>query len=497
MRKLNNERGTTLIFVAGAMFMIMGFATIAVDVSNRFIERRQDQSAADMGVMAGSIDLLNGVPAIRDQAMSYVRKNLIQSYSNAEWQTSWETCLDPTKNGGGAFAFQPLPAPAGWSVVTLDCLSMDPAGFVRVRVPDQFVDTTFGNVLGIAQLQSTANAISRFVPRGLGGVLPFGLGVGVGEGEHVCLSSGPTGLAQDPCDGAATGNFGTLKGRMYGNPAIPTPENCTSSPLSDTLAANIAAGIDHIVIPDPPNTAPEVRDECFNLLPNTLNTDTGFPNNGAEEGIATGPITMIPGYEPRLQQGSNPARTVISYPLDDKPLWEYLNYSWPGSAPAGVPADCGGFNGGNFDWDPVIPGNEPNRSWEHMRECLEDMVAMGAGAPVIFDSAVGQSPRFAYIPQFHDPDLGTGSSWIRIKKFKAAWLQGTWWKKGNNWIEFQPGESCTDGAGGVLSDCTESGSWAMKQLTGLVLPDAGLPHELRGDPPPGAGLDPYKIELYR
>ena len=496
MKKLASDRGTTLIFVAGAMLMISGFAAIAVDVGHRWVERRQDQSAADMGVMAGSIDLLNGVASIRDQGMSYVRKNLVQTYSDADWQTSWETCTDPTKNAGGSFAFQAVPAPAGWGVATLDCFSIDPAGFVRVRVPDQFIDTTFGNVIGVAQLQSTANAISRFAPRGLGGVLPFGIGVGVGEGEHVCLSSGPSGLAQDPCDGAITGNFGTLKGRMYGNPAIPTPENCTSSPLGDTLAVNIAAGIDHIVIPDPPNTATEVRDECFNLLPNTLNTDTGFPNNGAEQGLATGPITLSPTIEPRLQQGSNPTETVVSYNLDDKPLWEYLNYAWAGSGPGGL-ASCGGFDGGSADWDPAIPGLEPNLSWEHMRACLAQHVSSGS-TTVIFSASLAQSPRFAYIPQFHDPDLGTGSSWIRIKKFKSTWLQGTWWKKGANWIEFHPGEDCTDGNGTFLPDCIGTGGgWAMKQLTGLVVPDAALPYELRGDPPPGSGLDPYTIELYR
>ncbi len=481
------DDGTTLIFVAGAMLMICGFAAIAIDVGNRYAERRAGQTAADVGVMAGTIDLLDGVATIRDASMQYVRVNLPQSYSDVDWQTSWETCTDPTKNDGG-YSFQGLPAPAGWGVATLDCLSMDPAGYLRVRVPDQFVQTSFGNVIGVSELQSTANAIARWGSRGPSGVLPFGLGSGVGDADHVCLSSAPTGLAGDPCEGASSGNFGTLKGRLYGNPAIPTPENCTSSPLGDVLALNIAAGLDHLVIPDPPNAAGEVRDECFNLLPKTLNTDVGFPNDGAEQGLATGPINQSPTLTPRLKQGSGTKRAnPEGHNLDDVPLWDLFVFDSLASAPAGFPEECGNFNPGQppQDWngDGVIDGPQ---SWEHLQVCLE--VYSGGGYNVLLPEDVKYSPRFAYIPQFHVSELGPGAKWHRIKRFRAVFLQGLWWKKGSDFLEFQPGEECV---------CDPAGNWGAVQLSALVIPDAALPEALRGTPPSGVVFDPYIADLWR
>jgi hypothetical protein len=254
-------------------------------------------------------------------------------------------------------------------------------------------------------------------------------------------------------------------------------------------------GIDHwVVLDSDASTSNEVRDQCYNLDVDTLNTDTGFPGNGVEFGLATGPVNY---GVPRLQQGTKAKTNVAGYQLDNWPLWHYLRLGLQDSNPTElstyVPSSCLGFDnptGTPQDWngDTVIDAPE---SWEHMQACLIDRVSVSTFtySSILFNDDLNTSPRLAYIPQFWEPDLGNGNSWLHVKRFRAVWLQGTWWKKGNDYVVFHPGEPC-DG-------CSTPG-YSMKQLTALVLPDQALPSQLRGDPLPGTpGVNPYVPELYR
>jgi Flp pilus assembly protein TadG len=493
---LPRERGAAALVVAISMLVVIGFAALVIDLGAGFNERAQDQSAADTAALAGAGNPLNGVAGIRDAALAYVQDNLDTTYNAADWQTLWETCADPNKGP----TFQPVPSP--WSAANLDCISIDPVGFVRVRVPDQILSTTFGAVIGSDSIKASASAEALFEGLGVSGVLPFGLANDVGDADHVCLSSGPTGLADDPCTGSDSGNFGTLKGRQFGNPTIPTPTNCTASPLGDTLAVNIAVGLDHwVTLDDDADVTNEVRDQCFNLGVDTLNTDTGFPNNGAEQGLATGPVNG--GLTPRLQQGTFAKADRFSYQLDDTPLWSFIDSTLTDTDLSGnidlsvnIPASClaSGFDNGQTDWNGDGTPDE-NKSWQHMQVCLDDYVT-GGYSSVMFttdgpgsDAGIEDSPRFGYVPQFWEDDLGNGNSWLHVLRFKAVWLQTTWWKKGNSTKVFNPGEDC--------SSCTQS-SYDMIQLSAFVIPDASLPEGLRGDPPPGTtSVNPYRVELYR
>lgn len=484
--RIREEGGAAVILVASSLVMLMGFAAIAIDLGRGFNERRQDQSAADVGVMAGAIDVLSGPATMRDQALQFVRANLDTTYSNTEWRDIWVSCTDPNKNTGG-FSFQAVPAPSGWGVSTLDCISIDPRGFFRVRVPDQIIETTFGRVLGVQTLSTNAAAIARFEGRGRGGILPFALSGTVGSGDHVCLSSGPAGISNDPCEGAASGNFGTLKSPLFGNPFMGTPQNCTSSPVGQVLSLNIAIGLDHLVgLYRAPG--PEIRDICFNFPVNTLLTDTGFPNNDLENGL-TGPLPSFspPGALPRLRQSDNRV-TYFGKSMDNVPLWNYID---PSLTASDIPASCvrSTFNNAtqpDFDWDGNGTLDRPE-SWQHMHKCLKDYAA-GSYA-VLFLETIQESPRFAYVPQFFGTTLGSGSNWNRIERFRAVWLQGTWWKQGTNVRAFHPGEPC--------SSCSAT-NYSMIQLSGFVVPDSALPLDLRGDPPPWAsGLNPFRPTLFR
>jgi hypothetical protein len=491
--KLNgpeSERGAAALFVALCLVLLLGMAAFAIDYGFGLNERRVDVAAADIGVMAGAVESLGTTADIRDQILSFTRLNLSTVYTNAEWQTLWQGCQDTELAGlnTSGFTFIPVAPPAGWTVQSPWCISTDPAGFVRVRLPDQIVETHFGRVLGVQELATNADAIARLAPRGGGGILPFGLLATASDGTHVCLRDPAGGHAQEPCDGPDAGNFGALEAPLY-------PLNCNGAPKPEVLAINIALGIDHRVVPDADGSpGNELLDQCSVInagqTPDTLNTFQGL-SGGTQEGLATGGSPLPTGLEPRLQQGNNPTRNVYGYPLDDVPLWQYIDPSLVGVGAGGtIPNSCvrSTFaNGSNpdFDWDGDGTLDRPG-SFQHMSSCLVAHAA--ANGPVLFLETLKESPRFSYVPQFWESDFPNGNSaWRHILRFKATWLQATWWKKGNTITMFNPGEA------GSFS----GGNASLEQLSGILIPDGALPADLRGTPGPSGGLDPYIPELFR
>ena len=493
-----SERGASAILIAFALVLLLGMAAFAIDLGFGLNERRNDVTAADMGVMAGAVSSLGTNAQVRDQILSFARQNLPTTYTNAQWQTAWEGCTDPemtTLNGTG-FNFIPVTAPTGWTVGSPWCISIDPAGYVRVRLPNQVISTVFARAIGTNQFAANADAIARWNSRGGGGILPFALVATTGDGTHVCLRDASGGLAEEPCDGPDAGNFGALESPLYGNIAMGTTQNCTGSPKKDILSVNIAIGLDHRVVPDANGlVGDEHRDTCPVIdsgeTPDTLNTFQGL-SNGTQEGLATGPVPG--GRIPRLQNTTNATRNVYGSPLDDRPLWEYLDGTLTGVGAGGtIPNSCVKSTFNNAlppqDWSVPADGVLDNaQSWQHISKCLQDHVAMGAGAPIMFLETIGDTPRFSYVPQFWESTLPSGNGFLHVLRFKATWLQATWWKKGTTTTVFHPGEAGT---------FTASGNWALIQISGMVLPDLALPVPLRGTPGPAGGLNPFIPELYR
>ena len=497
MSAVKAQAGASSILVAFGLVLFLGMAAFAIDVGFGLSERRDDVTAADVGVMAGAVDSLASNAVVRDQILSFTRQNLPTAYSNTEWQALWEGCTDPelsTLNASG-HQFIPVTPPAGWTVSSPWCISIDPAGFVRVRLPGQAVATSFGRVLGVNQLQTTADAIARWAGRGGGGLLPFGLLSNAAEGTHVCLRDASGGHLQEPCDGPDAGNFGAIESPIFGNEALGTVpvRECNGSPLpkKDELAINIALGVDHRIVPDPVQDSPDgsdLRDTCGVInggdTPDALNTFQGL-SNGTAEGLATGPV--LGGFTPRLQQGGNPKRNIHGPSLDDRPLWNYIDGSL--TSPA-IPASCVRSTFDNsladFDWDGDTIADRPE-SFQHMSRCLTDFVAAGS-TTVLFLESISTSPRFSYVPQFWADAFPSGNGWRDVLRFKATWLQTTWWRKGASTEAFNPGEAGTFTAGG---------NWHLVQLSGLVIPDATLAPELRGTPGPSGGLNPFIPELWR
>jgi len=82
-RLMRGHRGATIIFVAIAMVMILGFAALAVDVGYLYVVRNQLQNAADSGALAGAQVLYNDAgTSVNDLAddvgADYARRHLAE-----------------------------------------------------------------------------------------------------------------------------------------------------------------------------------------------------------------------------------------------------------------------------------------------------------------------------------------------------------------------------------------------------------------------------------
>ena len=214
-----SERGAAALFIALCLVLLLGMAAFAIDYGFGLNERRVDVAAADIGVMAGAVESLGTTADIRDQILSFTRLNLSTVYTNAEWQTLWQGCQDTELAGlnTSGFNFIPGRGACGMDVQSPWCISTDPAGFVRVRLPNQIVETHFGRVLGVQELATNADAIARLAPRGGGGILPFGLLATAGDGTHVCLRDG-SGTCPGTVRRPDAGNFGALEAPLATRP---------------------------------------------------------------------------------------------------------------------------------------------------------------------------------------------------------------------------------------------------------------------------------------
>jgi hypothetical protein len=176
--------------------------------------------------------------------------------------------------------------------------------------------------------------------------------------------------------------------------------------------------------------------------------------------------------------------------LDNKPLWDYIDASLDDAQGDSVPDICERDKFDNSsqpqqDWDGDGVDDNPE-SWQHLSACLTTYVSGSFGTP-LFVETLSESPRFGYVPKFWEGSFGSGNEWLHVRQFKATWLQATWWKKGSTRVAFHPGE------GGSFS----GSNYSLIHLSGIVIPDAALPEQLRGDPPPGGGLNPFQPELFR
>ena len=414
-QRLRQDGGTVIPLVALSIVVLLGMAAFAVDLGLLYGERRQAQTAADASALAGALAMSGGESAAVTDAMELARRNLDQTYDDPTWAALWAGCSD----AGRPASFVPS--------ATSDCISFDHgASLIRVRIPNQSVDAIFGGLLGVDTYRTNATAVARFLPAL---VRPFAAVAGQPSGEY-CLQNPPGGHAKLPCTGPTSGNFGSMHNPRH---TLACPGN-----KNNALVWNIALGIDHGIavwsVGDP-----LVIDECPNVKPNQVVTDTGnFPNE-ATAGFATGGPPLVAGELPLLQQGTNAKKDVIidgiTYPLDDRPLWDYLI---PNSTPGCADTDFAGLDG--------------VAATAQMDICV---TAWTAGE--LFDTSIVESPRFVIIPQMLEATLPSGSGPMTIERFRAVFVNAL----GFGDAVFYPGD-----AGATFIADTAS----IEQTTSFMLP---------------------------
>lgn len=510
------ERGASALLVAASLLVLAGFAAVAVDLSGAFTERRQDQTAADLGVLAGALDFDDDTQVV-SETLDYVRRNLSTTYADGDWQTIWEACSDANRPPD----FLPLPEPAAWGGGTLDCLSRS-TGRLRVRVPDQLMDTTFGRTMGVTEIATNAYAVASVEPveKGLG-ILPFAVRGGQGAGK-ICLKTSSSGTYVAPCGPNEAGSFGTLLSPNFGNQFFPTAPNCNPNQV---MAQNIAVGVDHLIItyggssfgsypqPTPPSNSDVINsdasvDDC--AIVNTSDGPVAVPTDGApidtvaiDTGNVQSPINSglisndtFLGERSRLQQWPSGQATQrirsqhATWELDDRPLWDYLTNS------AGtLVASC------DKSTIAALPDNLQRA--DAMAACLSDYEAAGETTPIFADT-IEDSPRWAWSPQIWHEDLGSGTSYSPVHNFRMVFIDGLFFNcnsGGCDLVFFPDNGDPGDGNDPASATCvTPPGSCkslGIDQITGYALPLDSVSIDVRKKFPYGTGtliLEPILFE---
>jgi len=533
--RARREGGFAIVLVALLLVVMLVFAAFVVDLGAVFNARRNDQNAADVGALGGAALLINGATdaGVIEEVRTRVHNTLGETFTAAEWNSC-------TAAG--------LSFPAGYTVMThdvdgaQDCIRKDgAANRVYVRVPEQSLDTAFGNVVGIDSLDHTAFAIAGMERVGFGSVLPFGFIAGSSYG---CLKDSASGLSIPPCDGSDAGNFSYLDFTHYGDATIGTTEQCVGQE-PERLRNNIAVGIDHDLSKFVSGGEEIIEsEECGGAEgdSNMMKTDTGNRASAFGAGIYSG-SDFSDGDDARLQRsldglfaGAGVTEVVGGHELDDNPLWEFLpetldgteddvpdschrsvfeqvlddDYSSLPSGATGDPDVRGFIMSQAADPDnPTDAEKATQMRWLLIR-CFEHyegqpFSADGAIEPLAEDSScpsgctdpvftlksdvdgeaydIQLTPRFGYVPELVEEFFPPGASTnVHISTFRAVFLQRLLGEcTGNSCeIDFEPMGTDFEPAANDPSARTANA------ITAFVFPPGMLPNGLSGEDAPFA-----------
>ena len=441
---IGNEQGTTIIFVAMTLVVLMGFAAIAIDGAAAWALKRQDQSGADTGAIAGALftagrDKATAMQDAQDEIIRITYSTMTPDMTPLEWEAEWIACTDPGKPGEFT------------ATLGSDCISFtDNLGKIRVNTPIIPWNTTFGRVIGFDRIDTRAVAEVNTELK-VAGVLPFGMPGMSADESQICLKSAAAPFPIAPCDGPDTGNFGFLKFAQFGSPALGTTLDCT--PDNTTLAQGIATGIDHPIgreetlpVADHDDVA-ACNDGNYNSRPYQVFTNPGTITGILDDGFA-GDGSGLDGKLERAAEGSSTVN-VRGKDLDDTPLWFYFT-----------------------PWATTFCGTVATH--DEMETCL-DAYRDGDEIAEMFTDGIVDAPRFGWVPLFHGTDLGGGTSTrLTIKETRAIYIQTSFMgcSAVACQVEWDPGEPASLPGPGPTNIRIEA-------ATSLNLPRTALPERAR------------------
>lgn len=470
------ESGAVAIVVAISAVLLFVFGAMAVDIGAAYAERRAAQNSADAAALGGANALpdMGGTTAdaMRDAA-AYVEVNLPQPEGG--WDAAWSACED-----------------ADHLAIVSDlhgqCVSVSSFGTrIRVVIPARVVHTALAGVIGISEMRISAFAVAQVEFGYSAGVLPFGLPSSRADDTEVCLKTGPNGHAPAtaPCDGSNEGNFGALDFSWFGNAAAGTLTQC-DGPDIDQLVVNTILGVDHPLSVFT-GTVRDDRVACNagadpGDRPNQTYSQTGM-GSALDPGLVSG-TSKLPGRTLKGRLANTPFVAVQVRngrpPLDDRPLWSYIDPGLPFGS--GAPASC--------DPDGITDRGA-------MTTCLDDYRA-GTGCPggcpplfTVDDDGDGvpdlqQTPRFGYVPQLAAAYMDTGNTAHQFVAFRPVFIQTLFFGCNASTcnLVWNPGEPLTN-----------TTNRDVQAMTSFLLPAGSLPATITDNAPGTRGTP--SVVLYR
>lgn len=436
------DHGATVVLVALVLFVLMGFAAIAVDYGSGVVERRLDQNTADTAVLSAGVELI--VSGSAQEAVDSVRELVDTNLGRTVSAGEWAACVD---DQGLEFSSDLMPGITGGS----DCISFGPNddgvafGKIRVRVPTQTAPTYFARVMGFMGLDTFAAAEAQLTGSGgLSGAFPSAVFSGAGTGDTFCIKTGTGSANSASCGSPSAGDFGNFQPYFYtevspGNPS----SQCTSGNQPAPLSRAIADGIDHFLGTTP--TAPGNRRNGANcpqfpgpLFPNRVDSGSGYSSQNVTEGLVVGGSYdgNFTGRLTRKAWGSTyGTASVFQRNLDNRPLWSYID---TGIFTMSTPQACvDAATGPDMHENSADVSAEVafTQAQQDMLDCLRDPNVPDS----LFVEDLYESPRLTIVPKYHqNAPLGHNACCYDIMTFVPVFIEGIWTANGPQW-------QCTEG----------------------------------------------------
>lgn len=199
--KRNNESGQALVFTAVAMFVLIGFAGLGIDMGVLRYQKRLQQSAADAAAIAGASNLASATLGVTLGAQNASAANGFTDNSGGTTCTNNSGtigCVTVTVNN------PPLSGP-----------HLNDVKYVEVLVTD-VQPTYFMKAVGIPSESITARAVATNVSGGPGSGCLFTLGSPTGQIEGVNIQ-GSAVLNAAGCGIEDNGDFNTKGNKLTVN----------------------------------------------------------------------------------------------------------------------------------------------------------------------------------------------------------------------------------------------------------------------------------------
>ncbi|HVR79137.1 MAG TPA: pilus assembly protein TadG-related protein [Acidimicrobiia bacterium] len=410
-RLRGEDAGASALLIALSLVVLLTFAAVALDAAGMgFNERRQNQSAADVGALA-AVQFASPTAAGHPECSALSGISLSRCNGAVEARDVANATLDDASLAIWTDASRCATPPAGYTTVPAvsACIAFNVNNQrAWVRIPTIDNPTSIGKAVGFNTVATTAEAIAGTSFDPPGGVLPFLLpGLGASS-DYNCLKAGAN-PNFGPCEDLPTsGNFGSADFFLYGNLEKGWTQRC-SGDENGRLVANIARGTDHPLSKYDPVIDNEVEESSncpdIGAQPNTVNSQTGIGSN-LEQGLLYGGSAYASSpYPGALQASGAGSYTVRSAGgpkaaaiVDDIPLWDYLKTGIPGS-------DCSGVD--------TPPEMGICIAWAKDND------------EEIFTDDLASSPRFGWVPELWELDF-TGNPY-HIKDYRPVFLDTTWY----------------------------------------------------------------------